>query len=270
MAASSSLPHFVFPSFHGPDVRKGILSHLHIVFAMKKITVFKDQEMDRCQPIGSALIQAIREAKASIVLISKNYASSRCCLDELLEILRCKEFSGQIVMPVFYDVDPSDVRAQKGDFGIIFKTTCQGATEEQKRRWIEALTCVATISGEHSRNCADEAAMLEKVSTVMLYKLKMEKLKVEFRIHDLDQNGFITKEELQYVIRNSGVKVTDKQVRKIIKAADADHDGRISYDEFVKFIEKIDIENVRWWEISPQKLHCHGRKRDKFFNFLSL
>lgn len=80
--------------------------------------------------------------------------------------------------------------------------------------------------------------MLEKISTVMLNKLKMEKLKEEFGIHDVDQNGFITKEELQYVIAKSGVKVTDRQVRKTIKAADADHDGRISYDEFVKFMEK--------------------------------
>ncbi|KAF8045278.1 hypothetical protein N665_5282s0002 [Sinapis alba] len=239
MAASSSLPHLVFPSFHGPDVRRGILSHLHIVFERKKITMFKDQEMERCQQIGAELIQAIREAKASIVLISKNYASSRCCLDELLEILKCKESSGQIVMPVFYDVDPSDVGKQKGDFGITFRTTCEGVTEEKKRGWIEALTCVATIAGEHSRNCHDEAEMLEKISTVMLKQLKIQKLKEEFKIHDVDQNGFITKPELLYGIsKKVGDKVTNKQVRKIIKAADDDDDGQISYDEFVKLIER--------------------------------
>ncbi|KAG2302673.1 hypothetical protein Bca4012_061004 [Brassica carinata] len=271
MAVSSSLSHFVFPSFHGPDVRKGILSHLHIVFARKKITVFNDQAMERCQPIGSALIQAIREAKASIVLISKNYASSRCCLDELLEILKCKESSGQIVMPIFYDVDPSDVKKQKGDFGVIFKTTCEGATEEQKRRWIEALTCVATITGEHSRNCADEAAMLEKISTVMLEQLKIQKVKEVFKTHDVDHNGFVTKHELLFMMTTKGRdKVTDKQVRKIIKAADVDEDGQISYDEFVKLMENINIEDVLCWESLTQKLHFHGRKRQKFFKFIGL
>ncbi|CAN6971285.1 unnamed protein product [Brassica rapa subsp. trilocularis] len=274
MAASSSLPHVVFPSFHGPDVRRGILSHLHIVFERKKITMFKDQEMERCEQIGSKLIQAIREAKASLVLISKNYASSRCCLDELLEILKCKESSGQIVMPVFYDVDPSDVRKQKGDFGITFKTTCEGATEEKKQRWIEALTCVATITGEDSRICANDAAMLEKISTVMLKQLKIQKLKEKFRIHDLDHNGFITNHELRYVMSTTDKqarkivdKATDKQVRKIIKAADVDNDGQISFDEFVKFIENdenINIEDELWWKSLPQK-QCHGRKRKIFF-----
>lgn len=155
MASSSSLSHVIhpiFPSFHGPDVRREFLSHLHCVFARKEITMFKDQEMERCQPIGSVLIQAIREAKASIVVISKNYASSKCCLDELLEILKCREASGQIVMPIFYNVDPSDVGKQKGDFGVAFERTCEGVTEEKKRKWIEALTCIATIVGEHSSN----------------------------------------------------------------------------------------------------------------------
>lgn len=83
---------------------------------------------------------------------SKNYASSSWCLDELVEILRCKKDGGPIVMTIFYDVDPSHVRKQIGDFGIAFEKTCQGKTEEVKLRWGEALACVAEIAGEHSLN----------------------------------------------------------------------------------------------------------------------
>lgn len=86
--------------------------------------------------------------------------------------------------------------------------------------------------------------MLEKISTVMLKQLKIQKLKEKFRIHDLDHNGFITNHELRYVMSTTDKqarkivdKATDKQVRKIIKAADVDNDGQISFDEFVKFIE---------------------------------
>ncbi|KAG5383104.1 hypothetical protein BRARA_I01613 [Brassica rapa] len=247
MATSSSLSHVIhsiFPSFHGPDVRRDFLSHLHNVFARKQITMFDDQKMERCQTIGPVLIQAIRQAKASIVVLSRNYASSSCCLDELLEILKCKEDLGQIVMPIFYDVDPSDIRKQKGDFGVAFKKTCEGIAEEKKRRWIEALTCVATIVGEHSRNWNDEAAMLEKISTVMLEKLKMEKLWEMFRSHDIDRNGFINEQELRYSMTRDGGKVTDEEVRMIIKAADVDSDGRISHNEFAKFIETDNIEKV--------------------------
>ncbi|KAG2298061.1 hypothetical protein Bca52824_034533 [Brassica carinata] len=241
--ASSSLSHVshqIFPSFHGPDVRRGFLSHLHNVFAKKEITLFNDQKIERGHTIGSELVQAIREAKASIVLLSENYASSSWCLDELVEILKCKEASGQIVMPIFYDVDPSDVRKQKGGFGIAFKKTCEGETEEQKQRWTDALTYVATIAGEHSRNWTDEAVTVEKISTVMLNKLKVEEMKKEFRSCDIDQNGFLTASELRYALTKDGDSYTDEDVCKMIETFDVDGDGRISYDEYVKMIEKQD------------------------------
>ncbi|XP_024014790.1 protein PHLOEM PROTEIN 2-LIKE A8 isoform X3 [Eutrema salsugineum] len=245
MASSSSSSSFsssqvkslhVFPSFHGPDVRKGFLSHLHDLFARKEITIFKDQEIERGQTIGSELVKAIREARLSIVLLSKNYASSSWCLDELVEILKCREVQGQIVMPIFYDVDPSHVRKQRGDFGIAFEKTCEGETEEVKQRWVEALTCVATIAGEHSRNWTDEAEMVEKLSTDVSNKLRMEEIKKFFREADVDQNGFITAAELRYVLTKDGKEFTDEKVRHLIRVADVDGDGQINYDEFAKFM----------------------------------
>ncbi|KAJ0265781.1 EF-hand domain-containing protein [Hirschfeldia incana] len=112
--------------------------------------------------------------------------------------------------------------------------------------------------------------MLEKISTDILKQLKNQKVKEVFGIQDIDQNGFISRDELQFVMKTKGgVKVTDRQVRKIIKEADEDDDGQISYDEFVKLIENISIEDVLWWESLPQKL-CHGRKRKKFFKLIGL
>ncbi|RID44676.1 hypothetical protein BRARA_I01456 [Brassica rapa] len=244
-SSSSSLPHVVFPSFHGPDVRSGILSHLRNVFARKGITMFNDNDIERGHTIGSKLVEAITKAEVSIVLLSKNYASSMWCLGELLEILKCKEASELIVIPIFYDVDPSDVRIQTGDFGIAFKKTCsEGVTEKQKQRWIQALTRVANIAGEHLRIWTDEAAMLEKISSDVLKQLKVKKLWEEFRIRDVDQNHYITVQELHYAMTKDGGKVTDEEVRSIIKAADLDYDGRINYDEFVKFMDKDIIEKV--------------------------
>nr|XP_048324759.1 disease resistance protein RPV1-like [Ziziphus jujuba var. spinosa] len=42
-------------------------------------------------------------------------ASSTWCLDELVQILECRE-KGQIVIPAFYGIDPSHVRKQKGSY----------------------------------------------------------------------------------------------------------------------------------------------------------
>ncbi|KAG7548806.1 Toll/interleukin-1 receptor homology (TIR) domain [Arabidopsis suecica] len=176
-AASSvfikKLRYHVFPSFHGPDVRRGFLSHLHYHFTSKGITTFKDQEIERGQAIGPELVQAIRESRISVVVLSKSYGSSSWCLDELVEILRCKEDQGQIVMTIFYEIDPSDVRKQSGDFGRDFKITCEGKTEEVKQRWIQALAHVATIAGEHLLNWDNEAAMVEKFATDVSNKLNL-------------------------------------------------------------------------------------------------
>ncbi|KAF8107352.1 hypothetical protein N665_0123s0043 [Sinapis alba] len=164
--------HHVFPSFHCPDVRKGFLSHLLNLFERKGITTFKDQEITRGYTIGPELVQAIRESRLSIVVLSKKYASSSWCLDELVEILKCKKDHGRMVMAIFYQVDPSDVRKQRGEFGSAFQKTCEGKGEGEKNIWIKALADVATIAGEHSSNW-DEAKMIEKIAADVLNKLNV-------------------------------------------------------------------------------------------------
>lgn len=114
--------------------------------------MFKDHEIERGHTIGPELVQAIRESRVLMVVLSKKYASSSWCLDELVEILKCKEDQGKIVMTIFYKVDPSCVRKQNGDFGSIFEKTCEGKTKEVKLRWTKALTDVANIEGDYSLN----------------------------------------------------------------------------------------------------------------------
>lgn len=114
--------------------------------------MFDDQGIEKSQTISPALTRAIMESKISIVVLSKKYASSSWCLDELLQILKCKEDAGQIVMTIFHGVDPSDVRKQTGEFGIAFNETCQGKTEEKVQKWSKALNEVGNIAGEHFLN----------------------------------------------------------------------------------------------------------------------
>ncbi|CAL9238477.1 unnamed protein product, partial [Arabidopsis halleri] len=95
--------------------------------------------------------------------------SSSWCLDELVEIM--KKESGQTVITIFYEVDPTDVKKQKGDFGKVFKKTCKGKEKEKIKSWRKALEDVATIAGYHSSNWVDEAVMIENIAAEISNKL---------------------------------------------------------------------------------------------------
>ncbi|KAG7550280.1 Toll/interleukin-1 receptor homology (TIR) domain superfamily [Arabidopsis thaliana x Arabidopsis arenosa] len=155
----------VFPSFRGEDVRRDFLSHIQMEFQRMGISAFVDNEIKRGESIGPELIRAIRESKIAVILLSRNYASSKWCLDELVEIMKCREELGQTVVAIFYRVDPSDVKKLTGDFGKVFRKTCARKTKEDIGRWRRALAKVATIAGYHSSNWDNEAAMIKKIAT---------------------------------------------------------------------------------------------------------
>ena len=82
-----------------------------------------------------------------MVVFSKGYASSRWCLDELVEILTCKKRkTAQIFLPIFYDIDPSDVRKQTGSFAEAFDKH-EERFKEKVKEWRKALGEAGNISG---------------------------------------------------------------------------------------------------------------------------
>ncbi|KAJ4877268.1 Disease resistance protein (TIR-NBS-LRR class) family [Raphanus sativus] len=169
--ASRNYKFNVFSSFHGPDVRKTLLSHMREQFKRNGITMFDDQEIVRSQEIAPSLTNGIRESRISIVILSKKYASSSWCLDELVEILECKRAMGQIVMTIFYRVDPSDVRKQSGEFGISFNETCANKPDEERQKWSKALREVGNIAGEDFQKWDNEVNMIKKITRDVSDKL---------------------------------------------------------------------------------------------------
>ncbi|KAI5566642.1 hypothetical protein BDE02_13G034200 [Populus trichocarpa] len=78
------------------------MDHLYTALQNAGIHTFRDDnELRKGEEISSHLLKAIQESKISIVVFSKGYASSTWCLDELSEILDCRQTAGQIVLPVF-------------------------------------------------------------------------------------------------------------------------------------------------------------------------
>ncbi|CAA7055368.1 unnamed protein product [Microthlaspi erraticum] len=162
--------HDVFLSFRGEDVRRKFLSHFLKELDRKLIT-FRDDKIEKGRSIAPELTDAIRGSRISIVAFSHNFASSSWCLNELVEIMNCREEQGLIVIPISYDVDPSHVKRQSHGFGEIFEKTCQGRSEEEILQWRRALTGAATITGEDSRIWSDEAKMIEKIVNDISNKL---------------------------------------------------------------------------------------------------
>ncbi|KFK26019.1 hypothetical protein AALP_AA8G193000 [Arabis alpina] len=117
----------------------------------------------RSDSINSELVRAIEESRIVVVILSKNYASSSWCLNELQLIMEGRVNLDQTVMTIFYDVDSSDVRNQTGEFGKAFEQTCDEKTEEEKQRWRQALSQVAVIVGEHSASWGNETEMISKI-----------------------------------------------------------------------------------------------------------
>ncbi|KAH0894247.1 hypothetical protein HID58_056676 [Brassica napus] len=174
---SPSLPHnwkhHVFPSFHGADVRTNFLSHFVKELRSKGIDLFTDNNIERSESIGPELTEAIKGSRIAIVVLSKNYASWTWCLNELVEIMKCREEFGQTVMSIFYQVEPTHVKKQTGDFGKVFRKTCKGKTKDEIQRWKHALTEVALIAGYHSTNWENEAEMIEVIATDVFNKLNL-------------------------------------------------------------------------------------------------
>ena len=147
-SSRSGCTYDVFLSFSGEDTRDNFVSHLFTALAQKGIHTFKDDEkLERGKSISPELRKAIQESRFSIVLLSNNYAPSKWCLDELVEILECINTT---VYPIFYHVNPSDVRRQRGSFGggfleLVSKQEVSGM--EKVQRWRNALEQVSNLSG---------------------------------------------------------------------------------------------------------------------------
>nr|XP_023880263.1 TMV resistance protein N-like [Quercus suber] len=161
MASSHQPKDFdVFLSFRGEDTRRGFVSHLHKALTQQCIRTFIDDNLHRGENISEELLKVIENSSISIIVFSKNYASSSWCLDELAKIIECTKK----VLPVFYQVEPSEVRKQKGDFGKALTKLEKKIKDKTKvQRWREALTNAANISGWDDKNSCTESELVEKI-----------------------------------------------------------------------------------------------------------
>ena len=152
LSSTSQWKYDVFLSFRGEDTRNTAVDFLNYALQRRGLYIFKDDEkLEGGKTIKPELLKAIEESRFAVVILSENYASSTWCLEELVKIIDCEKEQRMTVLPIFYHVDPSDVRKLKGAFGKAFDEH-EKQFKEKVDTWRAALNHVADIVGYHIKN----------------------------------------------------------------------------------------------------------------------
>ncbi|VVA41159.1 PREDICTED: TMV resistance [Prunus dulcis] len=197
-APDSSWTYDVFLSFRGEDTRTNFTDHLYKALCDKGIYTFIDRELVRGEEIPPALVKAIEESRISVIVFSENYASSRWCLDELVKILQCKQSKQQVVLPIFYKVDPSHVRNQESKFGDAFEELIKRKFKNDKEKvliWREALRQAANLSGHTFKDEKYEATFINDIVkgivkgilSVQSWHVAAHPVGIESRVEDVER-----------------------------------------------------------------------------------
>ncbi|CAN1245262.1 Disease resistance protein L6 [Linum grandiflorum] len=155
----------VFLSFRGPDVRKSFADFLYSYLVRSKIRTFRDEEeLQKGETIAPSLVQAITESKIYIPILSKSYASSKWCLQELAKMVECcRKGKGHIIFPVFYFMDPRDVRHQAGPYEEAFEQHSKKHDAVIIQDWRIALQEVGQMKGWHVTELDGQGAVIDEV-----------------------------------------------------------------------------------------------------------
>ncbi|KGN61295.2 hypothetical protein Csa_006535 [Cucumis sativus] len=83
----------------------------------------------------------------------------------------CNKLRGQVVLPIFYKVDPSEVRKQSGKFGEEFAKLEVRFSSEKMQAWREAMISVSHMSGWPVPKKDDEANLIQRIVQEVWKKL---------------------------------------------------------------------------------------------------
>ncbi|KAK4598325.1 hypothetical protein RGQ29_015695 [Quercus rubra] len=252
MASSHQPKNFdVFLSFRGEDTRRSFVSHLHKALTQRGIQTFIDDNLTRGENISEELLKAIENSSASIIVFSKNYASSSWCLDELAKIIECTKK----VLPVFYQVDPSEVRKQIGDFGKALTKLEKKINDKTKvQRWRDALSNAANISGWDDKNSCTESELVQQIVEEIL---NSEFIQMPSNVASMQLVGINSR--MEAVTKLLDIESNDVRMVWITGLGGIGKTtiAKAIYDRFSNhFKAKSFVENVREWSKTEQgKIH---------------
>ncbi|CAN1264432.1 Disease resistance protein L6 [Linum perenne] len=183
-SSNSALPveYEVFLSFRGPDVRANFADVLYKFLDRFKIRTFLDnEELPKGETIAPSLEKAIKESKVYVPILSQDYASSKWCLQELALMVKCcKQGDDRIILPIFYMMEPRDVRHQEGSYKKAFQLHSKKYDAETIKEWKEALKEVGEMKGWSVKESDRQGVIVDEVySKVRSHLMRSYKLVTE-------------------------------------------------------------------------------------------
>nr|XP_043630299.1 disease resistance protein RPV1-like [Erigeron canadensis] len=239
-----SFKYDVFISFRGADTRKNFVDHLYHALMQKSILTYKDDErIKKGEKISDELITAIEDSRFYVIVFSKNYASSSWCLDELVQIMEeCHKSTFHTAYPVFYDVEPTEIRYQSGSVGEVF-SQLENQEAAAGKKWREALKDAADLAGSVLKNTFDghEAKFIQKI---------VETISLDLRFIDSGIDGKLIGMESRVKDVVSALEIGSDDVRIIgikgMGGAGKTTLARAIFDHIsVQFEGQSFVENVR-------------------------
>ncbi|XP_030440179.1 TMV resistance protein N-like [Syzygium oleosum] len=157
-SSSSSKPRMsfrVFLSFRYEDVRHNFIGHLCTALDQAGIFTYNDIDTEESwmgEDMSTTIAKAIEESRIASIVFSEEYALSWCCLKVLAKIIECKEQKCKepkdlIVLPVFYKVEPGDLRRWHFEKAVEVHESKLGKDSETVKRWKAALYYAGDLFG---------------------------------------------------------------------------------------------------------------------------
>jgi len=127
-----------------------------------------------------------------------------------------------------FDKD-GDGTINTNDLGKVMRSLSMNPTEAELQGWINQV-------GANGNGTIDFPEFLSMMARKMKDKDTEEELIKNFKVLDLDGNGFISAAELRHGMMTLGEEITEEDVQELVVSHDDDGDGQINYKEFVKMM----------------------------------
>ncbi|XP_056162252.1 disease resistance protein L6-like [Syzygium oleosum] len=161
----------VYLSFRGADTRSVFVDFLCHSLADGGICFFKDNEdLPPGGDIGQELLRAIDRAKIYIPIFSRSYAYSAWCLRELAAMVKNNDKSDgrKTIIPVFYDVEPQDVKLKTRLYHDALLEHRVGYGSKEVSAWEEALAEVGSLRGWDTRSSRPSHIIRQVVEDIVV------------------------------------------------------------------------------------------------------